>query len=117
MKSAFEISPKDLENNTDLQKNYNNLYDAIFEKMKNGTEVDEDVVKSSTEALNEKRKKHIKHGGLLIGFEKESSMLIYEQLVNLQSKLPEHEFNEVAQGLINANNLLYEKGGKDAETK
>lgn len=104
--------------NSKLYDAYNFLYEGIVENILNGKKLDKTKQEEAEMILDSDRKNREKEN-IVTGYiiNNPATRQVYEQLSALQSILTSHEFESVSQGLINAHNLMLEKGEKNAETK
>lgn len=118
---VYDVSWKSKKENEQIQESYENISGSIIENIINGTEIDEELMESSTAFLDEDRKKRVREenekSGHLIWIKDKTTRLIYEQLVDLSKKIPQSQLDIVTQGLVNAANKEYDKGERDEESK
>ena len=121
LNNVYDVSWKSKKENEQIQESYENISRSIIENIINGTEIDEELMESSTAILDEDRKKRVREknekSGHLIWIKDKTTRLIYEQLVDLSKKLPQSQLDIVTQGLVNAVNKEYNKGERDGTIK
>lgn len=119
--NVYDVSLESKKENEQIQRSYENISRGIIENIINGSEIDNEIMESSTKFLDEDRQRRAKEenkkSNKLIWIKDKTTKLIYEQLIDLSKKLPQSQLDIVKHVLVNAANKEYEKGEKDGEIK
>lgn len=113
---TYLINQNVLKKNQNVKRDYETLCSMIYEKIASEKEINDYMAQKCMDTLNQSRRENQKYGdGQLVGFVDEPTKIIYFQLSKLSKMLTEHEFKEVADGIVASHNLMYNKGENNAE--